>query len=319
MNELVSIIIPIYNIENYISKCLKSVLNQTYKDIEIILVNDGSTDKSVEIIEKLKNEKCKIYNKENGGLSSARNYGLNQAKGNYIFFLDGDDYLEKDAIENLVFFIKKYDVDIVQGEATYCYEKNKVIDKLNIGLIETDKVIEYFRENQIKTYVWNKLYKKEILYNLSFKEGYVNEDIIFTYEICALQPKIYNINIPIYNYIQRSNSIMHQTTLDKKIRVLKSHDFVIKKCDSNETYKSFALLNKYISCIYLMVDLKNNKLKYTEKDFRYLIDSMNKSKKCIDLNKIFKYLNKKKFFLYLLSSISINFTTILFRIWRAKK
>ena len=111
MNDLISIIINVYNGEKYIKKCLDSVVNQTYKNIEIILVDDGSTDGSGELCEKIKNNdtRIKVYHKKNGGLGSARNYGFNQAKGEYILFLDSDDYIELNTIEKMIKY-KEYDI-----------------------------------------------------------------------------------------------------------------------------------------------------------------------------------------------------------------
>lgn len=109
---------------------------------------------------------------------------------------------------------------------------------------------------------------------------------------------------------------MHKSTLKKRNMVLKSHDFVIKKCKDNLIYKNLALLNKYISCIYLLVDLKNNQLKYTKKDLLCLKENMKASKSDIEFCKIVKYLNKKSIFIYLISNISLNVTTLLFNIWR---
>lgn len=160
MNDLVSIIVPVYNVENYIFKCLSSIINQSYKNLEILIVDDGSEDNSINIAKELIDGRCVILKKENGGLSSARNYGLKRATGSYIMFVDSDDWLEKNAIELLLTNIKKNNADIVQGEAIYFYENHKKIDELAYGLIENDKLIEYFRQTQIKTYVWNKLYKK---------------------------------------------------------------------------------------------------------------------------------------------------------------
>ena len=115
MEDLVSIIIPVYNTEKYLSKCLESVINQTYKNLEIILINDGSTDKSKEICESFakKDKRIQILNKENSGVSSARNHGMRLAKGQYIAFIDGDDYAEENYIEELLKNLKQTESDCV--------------------------------------------------------------------------------------------------------------------------------------------------------------------------------------------------------------
>lgn len=117
--EKVSIIVPIYNVEKYIERCIKSLISQTYRDIEILLINDGSPDDSKTICERYEkiDKRIKLYNKENGGLSDTRNYGLKRAKGEYILFVDSDDYIESNTVEVLISEMKKDNLDIVAGNA----------------------------------------------------------------------------------------------------------------------------------------------------------------------------------------------------------
>lgn len=172
----VSIIIPVYNVEKYIRQCLESVINQTYKNIEIIVINDGTKDGSMKIVEEyLEDKRIKIINKNNGGLSSARNKGIEEATGEYIYFLDSDDWIEKDTIEVLVKNSK--DVDIIGANFFYFDEITKIKEK-NKDISDDIEKGEYSLNHCTEIMVWNKLYKYSFLKekNLTFIEGIIHED-----------------------------------------------------------------------------------------------------------------------------------------------
>lgn len=188
MKELISIIVPVYNVERYLDDCLISIINQTYKNLEIILIDDGSTDKSGKICDKYikKDNRIIVIHKENGGVSSARNAGLRIAKGAYIGFVDPDDWIAEDMYEVLYFNAKKYDADV--SVCKYKIVKNRRKDNLNaINLIKHNKAIGL---DAIKSMcymlsncgVCNKLYKKTIVpyFNQSIS---VAEDLLFNFEI----------------------------------------------------------------------------------------------------------------------------------------
>ena len=158
----VSVIVPVYNVEKYLKKCAESLVNQTLPDIEIIFVNDGSTDSSKNIIEHyLKNysNKVKLVNKENGGLSSARNYGIPYATGEYIAFLDSDDYVELDMYDTLYNKAKENDFDMVECDFIWEYPKKS---KNDIGKTYNDRKEAL---EKARVVAWNKLYKREIINN----------------------------------------------------------------------------------------------------------------------------------------------------------
>ena len=178
----ISVIIPVYNCEKFIEKCLQSLVNQTLTDIEIILVNDGSTDNSQKIIEKFSDTRIKLINKKNGGQSSARNVGLDVANGEYIGFIDSDDWVDSDFFEKLYNTAKKYNADIAMTDFIRI-GPTKYKKRLNIS---EEKIYEKI-ENKIKIAnalkegcIWNKIYKKEILTGLKFNEGMYFEDGPFT-------------------------------------------------------------------------------------------------------------------------------------------
>lgn len=214
----VSVIIPMYNVELYIEKCLESLKNQTLEDLEVILVNDGTKDDSgkicLEYIEKNNLfDKFHYYIKENGGLSDARNYGLKYANGEYICFLDSDDYVEKNTYELLYNAAKKNNSIMVECEFFYEYDsmKNKV-QKLNK---KYNSINEYMVYSSVVA--WNKLINKEWLDNqkIEFLKGYQYEDVNFFFKLCMRIgdiKKISTINTPLIHYVQRNTSITNRTT-----------------------------------------------------------------------------------------------------------
>ena len=318
MQSLVSVIVPIYNVENYIEKCLQSILSQSYENLEVLLVDDGTKDNSIAVIEMLLDERCRVLHKENGGLSSARNYGILHAHGDYIFFVDSDDWLEVDAIETLMKTLEKYDADIVQGSAKYCYPNLIQIDGFEEGFVE-DPLFEYFKQQNIKTYVWNKLYKHEVIKDIIFQEGYVNEDVIFTYQVMKKHPRVYNINHPIYNYIQRETSIVHQSTMTKRMRVFQAHDYVLEDCKNQMEMYNFALFHKYISCIYIACDAINGDLTYSKEEWAALKRLMSNIKNELIYSDLKHYIEKNKKIMYMTSNISMHLTAWIIRLWRKKR
>lgn len=202
----VSVIVPFYNVEGYIEKCLETLVNQTLQDIEIILVNDGSKDRSVNIVKKFQRsypEKIVYLEKENGGLSDARNYAIPYAKGEYIAFLDSDDYVEKDMYQKMYNLAVKEDSDMV--ECDFCWEYPDKTRK-DVGEIYhgTKEMIE-----KIRVVAWNKLIKKEILEDtkIQFPKGYRYEDVEFTYKLIPYIKKVSFLKEACIHYIQREGSI----------------------------------------------------------------------------------------------------------------
>ena len=234
----ISIIVPVYNVEKYIAKCLKSLTLQTLQGIEIIIVNDGSLDRSIDIIEKYVKEnptKIKYYEKKNGGLSSARNYGIEYATGEYVAFLDSDDYVEINMYEEMYNLAKKENADMVECDFIWEWEYGKKV---------YDKRKEYkTKEDMMKkprVVVWNKIYKREILNKnkIRFPEGLIYEDMEFFYKLLPHLNKISYINKYFVHYIQRKDSISNKQT--KKIEdIFKILDNIF------DYYKEQNLYNQY--------------------------------------------------------------------------
>lgn len=218
----VSVIVPIYNVENYLEKCLASIVDQTYENLEVILVNDGSTDNSLEICNKyVEKNNWKLINKANGGLSSARNAGLNQMTGDYVFFVDSDDWLERTIIENLVYNLENECADIAECGIYWIYENKSVQDcEKETQIMDKYETLQAYllQTKKVHSAVWNKLYKRYIFDNLRFAEGRLHEDGFFMYQALYKIKKYVLCNFSGYYYRQnRKGSIMSVTVKPKNI------------------------------------------------------------------------------------------------------
>ncbi|UPG64504.1 glycosyltransferase family 2 protein [Metabacillus endolithicus] len=182
----VSVVVPIYNVEKYIHKCIDSILNQTYENIEIILVNDGSPDNCGQIIEYYSKLDCriKVIHKQNGGLSDARNHGMKYVTGEFTLFVDSDDWLEINMIEELVKNSIHYNADIVQVAFYYAYEDYILFDDRYFSkddppflLNNSSLMYELLINEKVKNFAWGKLYKTNYIKNIPFKKGVLFEDV----------------------------------------------------------------------------------------------------------------------------------------------
>lgn len=243
--NLISVIIPVYNVKKFLKKCVNSVSSQSYTNLEIILVNDGSTDGSELICNECGEEdsRVKIIHKKNGGLSEARNVGTENATGNFIFYLDSDDYIKPECIELLYQASKKYEADIVQSNFYYEYSDHLLYDNI---LRNTDKVFnreeaikELLEQKIIKNFAWGKLIKADIAKNTLFPRGKYFEDTFWKFYIIHECTKYVALAKPMVYYFQRSSSISGKFSirnLDQlegeviRLEFLKKNykDFVIK-------------------------------------------------------------------------------------------
>ena len=242
----VSVIVPFYNVENYIEKCLETLVNQTLEDIEIILVNDGSKDRSKVIVDKfLKQypEKIVYLEKENGGLSDARNYAIPYVKGEYIAFLDSDDYVEKTMYKDMYELAKKENSDMLECDFYWEYpDKNKM--KKDKGAIYNGKkeMIE-----KVRVVAWNKLIKKEVLEKskVLFPKGLRYEDIEFTYKLVPYLDKVSFLKKPCVHYVQREGSISNNQN-ERNKEIFQVLDNVIGFYKENNLYDEYKDELEYI-------------------------------------------------------------------------
>ncbi|MBU8586943.1 glycosyltransferase [Priestia megaterium] len=226
MTPTVSIIVPVYNVENYLVKCVNSILNQTLDNIEIILINDGSTDSSGEICNDFAriDERVSVIHQKNGGLSDARNTGLDVAKGKFVAFVDSDDYIHKDMYRLLVKTIEESECDIAEAGYKEVFEDTPYDDKV----VYDDKVSKRtysgksaiastIMDHDCRNYVWNKLYKRELWKHSRFPYGKLFEDVFTTYKIVEKASKVVKIDSVLYYYFQRSNSIVNSSFSIRKL------------------------------------------------------------------------------------------------------
>lgn len=207
--ELISIILPVYNVSKYLEECMKSIINQTYKNIEIIVVNDGSTDESDYICEKYKklDNRIKVIHQKNQGLSAARNTGLNYCKGEYISFIDSDDYVKPDFIEKLYKSIKENNTNISVCGYTDLYTDNTL---KSAGISEYNELHtgkKFLKDRGLNTVVWNKMYDASIWEKLRFDVGKLHEDLFIMHKIMYNEDIVSVVKEDLYIHRIRTDSI----------------------------------------------------------------------------------------------------------------
>ncbi|MCF0124254.1 MAG: glycosyltransferase [Clostridia bacterium] len=239
---LVSIIVPIYNVEPYLVQCIESIINQTYKNLEIILVDDGSPDNCPKICDDYasRDSRIVVIHKKNGGLSDARNAGLDIAQGDYITFVDSDDWIHSNYIEILSNGYQNKKIDIVIGEHDLIGENIKsqrVSFNENSQIYDARDIIKiFFSNNSDEKYgvAWGKLYKKELFANVKFPKGKYHEDNFLTPILLHKANKIFITNKVLYHYRIRSNSITSKKHPFDLLEALESSYFHFKKINDSE-------------------------------------------------------------------------------------
>ena len=296
MNKIkVSVIVPVYNTEKYLDKCLNSLVNQTLKDIEIIVVNDGTKDNSEKIIKQyLKKYTNIIYcKKENGGLSSARNYGLEKAKGEYIGFVDSDDYVEYDMYEKMYDKAIKTKSDITCCQIGYRYLKyveKKHFTNLKCFGSSISKSPEILI--QAKSYVWNKIYKKELWNNFKFPNQYF-EDSAVIYNVLYTANKIECVDLPLYNYLKEREGAITTEVSDKMYDIFKSCDSILSFYSKQKDYKNLKSVIEELCIKHLRIRLlylyKCKNIKTTWPFYNCVIKYLKKNIKNYKKNECLKF------------------------------
>lgn len=277
---LVSIIIPVYNVEKYIDRCVESLLNQTYKNIEIILVDDGSIDKSSKMCDEYKkrDNRVVVFHKKNGGVSSARNIGIDVATGYFITFIDGDDYVSNEYIETLLRYQEKNDYDIVVGNAIDFDEFNNQnqFKRLNSPCVlnTNEGIIEFFKCKLFTPVCWGNLYKTENVKKSCFDESMrIAEDGKFLYSQLNLSNNIIVIPELMYFYYIRSTSVVHSGFSEKFYDELNFCKELIEL--NSEFYKLKKLAyKKYIDFLFRLINLDN----IPATDYTFVINEISKIK-----------------------------------------
>ena len=232
MRDKISVVVPVYNVERYLLQCVDSIVNQSYRNLEIILIDDGSTDNSGKICDAYaeKDKRIRVIHQENGGAASAKNVGLRIASGEYLTFVDSDDFLEADAYSYMLSMIKEHHADVIQ-----CSYRDVYLDKQIEQIVEEDlkvcRVEEYLKRY---TYdwtcglLWDKLYRRNLFSNIYFEEGHIIDDDFFTYQGIMNACKIVLSPQIVYNYRKRKSSV----TADAKNReriIMDQLDYLVKR------------------------------------------------------------------------------------------
>ncbi len=280
----VSVVVPIYKVENYLRRCIESIINQTYTNLEIILVDDGSPDNCGDICEEyvLQDNRIKVIHKENGGLSDARNFGMKYVNGEYIVFVDSDDWLELNMIEYMIKLSNEYNGDIVQVGFYYAYKDYLLYDDRYFSEYDKPVILDNYSlmkelvvNEKVKNFAWGKLYKTELIKDIPFKKGVLFEDIFWAHQVMQRVNKYVLSNKPLCYYLQREDSIVATYTtrnLDIIEGLKERHKFIDKYYHdlSNESYKLI---------------LKTSLLHYN-----LLLRNKDKDKECIHRKKIEAYI-----------------------------
>ncbi len=256
MNYKVSIIVPVYNVEKYLRQCLDSLVNQTLKDIEIIVVNDGSPDGSQKIIDEYVTNysDVKSYIKENGGLGSARNYGIKKATGEYLGFVDSDDYVKENMFELLYEKAIKEDADYLTCDFINTYDNHEKEDSLTLGMKRING--NYKKDGLLSPlYAWSKFVKRDFYINsgLEFSEGLWYEDLPVTTSLFALANKVSYLNEAVYYYRQRSGSIMNSSYSPKMYDIFEALERVYKSFEERDLLNEYRDEIEYLFAEHLMI------------------------------------------------------------------
>lgn len=223
----VSVIVPVYNVSEYIERCWDSIRNQTYKNIEVLFVDDCGTDDSVAKLEGYLAADDTVdarilHHSRNRGLSAARNTGLEAATGEYVYFLDSDDDITEDCIESLVSPLKEKKYDFVVGDYSVVGDGGYSPLSLSTGTVETqEEVLRTYVAGEWYVMAWNKLCRRDFLIenNLFFKEGLIHEDVLWTFKVACKANNMYVVKQPVYNYYVRSSSIMTSMSIEKDVNI----------------------------------------------------------------------------------------------------
>ena len=311
INEKVSVVVPIYKVEEYLVRCIDSILKQTYKNLEVILVNDGSPDNCGQMIEKYKEKDHRVItvHKENGGLSDARNEGMKYVTGSLTMFVDSDDWLDETMIETMVNKLNENAADIVQSAFFYAYDDKLLLDAYSSDdykppeLLDNDTLMfELVKNKKIKNFAWGKLYKTKIIKEIPFKKGVLFEDVFWAHQVMHHVNRYVILEQPFYYYFQRDDSIVGTFTpnhLDLIKGMKERHDF-LKQYYPNLVNKSYEqILETCLVQYHLLLINKEKKHKkeirnYIKKNFKAFKRATNKNRRLkikLYLFRIHPYLN----------------------------
>ena len=312
----ISIIVPVYNTEKYLKKCLDSLVNQTIKDIEVLVVNDGSTDDSEKIILEYQDkfpEIIKYLKKENGGLSDARNFAIPYTSGKYVGFVDSDDYVDNNMFETMYNLAEENNSDLIECNFIWEYPNKSKID-LGFNYLNKQDLFIYGR-----VMACNKLFKTDIIkkYNISFPFGLRYEDIEFFYKLIPFINNYSLVNIPFYHYMQRENSIINkQNSKNGDIFIILNN--ILDFYKNNNIYNGYSQYLEYLyirlllgSSFLRIVKIKNKNIRkdLLKKSINELYFKFPNWKK----NKLLKIKNKKNIYYKTVNKFTFKIYSFIFK------
>lgn len=304
-NPLISVIVPIYKVEKYLDRCVESIVNQTYKNIEIILVDDGSTDSCPQMCDKwaAKDNRIKVIHKKNEGAGKARNIGLDVCNGNYVSFIDSDDYISDDYLARLYSFIDD-EIDIVECEYLIVEDNNALFSRsepIANRCDVTDALRQSILERAFKQVIWNKLYKKSVISNYRFPEHYKIDDEFWTYKVIANCKNLIHINSQLYAYRQQHNSVMHTLSIKQRIQPIIAKkervDFISERFPC---LYSDCVISLYATCLFQTQCVYRDGLKKEKQEFKKISESMLKRYR-LNYNYLKRFSIKYRIWYYLFS------------------
>ncbi|HFU3707801.1 TPA: glycosyltransferase family 2 protein [Streptococcus suis] len=321
MKDLVSIIVPIYNVEKFLPRCIESICNQTYENIEILLINDGSTDESEQICVDFmaRDPRIRYFLKENGGLSDARNYGIERACGKYLAFIDSDDFVESD------FILRLYDALVQQNASVAIAGFSKVDENgtiLKKEQLENEELVLTGREvckklhsekGQVFVVAWNKLYKKELFTNLKYAKGKLHEDEYLAYQLFYEIERIAIVEECLYYYVERRESITRTQMTDLRFECLIEYQLLRIDFFNSKNDSELLTLNQQAFLLFVIQFLEQNRSGFVTPEKKAKLRGL--------YTKIYKELmnqNSKVHFLhrlfYLLGYLNLDLAVFLYRI-----
>ena len=277
--SLISVIVPVYKVEPYLNKCIESIVNQTYKTLEIILVDDGSPDTCPAICDSWaeKDSRIKVIHKENGGLSDARNAGMVHATGEYIAFVDSDDYIDPEMYQSLYEAIVRTDSDVASCGAKRFWRDGRPTQEL--CSVNVDAVFEckaameaLITSKGLVQTVWNKLYKGEVAKSVLFIKGQIHEDEFWSWQVIARSKRVVTLKESYYKYLQRDNSIMGGGFSEKSLAVVDAKVVRQNYIEENmPNLKDIGRMDFVYTCMHVGIQvLKSMPRKDAKRHVRYL-------------------------------------------------
>ena len=313
---LLSVIMPVYNVEKTLSRAIESILNQSFSNLELILVNDGSTDKSSEICEEyaLKDKRISIINKKNGGLSSARNEGLKNTKGDFVTFIDSDDYLDLNTYQLFHEKLLQEKIDLyIFNVCRIRNNKEEILDSIEKKVEGSEEIIKsFFIYKGIDFYAWNKIYKKELFDGLIYPENTLYEDIVTSYRIGQRAQKAYVTDKVGYYYIDNPESIVNSQFNPKQYDNVSQREIllnnILKDYPNLSLYALDKLLDGFLSTGYKIGSSIKNET--TSKYLKLIRKDISENKKLMKKN---PFSSKAKLVALKLLEVNINVYTFLYR------